>query len=836
MGDFMSENRRKIEYNQGYYLPMFNMHGLKSSITPFFGGDLKLDQHHYALQPVSELDLFSNTLSRNVIFTVNQKQYFLNGQTESQQTDEVFLTTGMLYQIVERSNPTFKLTTTSFIPLDDNLEVHQVKITNHSNEKINVDVITAIPLYARSADNIRDHRHVTSLLNRIYKTERGVVCKPTLSFDERGHLKNNFAYSVFADLNDVKVNRIITNMDDFIGGGSLGFPRGIYQKKLDVRQGYEAIGAVGFEPFDLNPNESKLLTFTIGISEDNIETMESKAYRYFDSSFFEMSLNEVKQFYKKFPRSLNFEISDKETSNLLEWVALQPTLRRYFGNSYLPHHDYGRGGRGWRDLWQDILSLIMFNDQSVTDLLFNNFAGIRIDGSNATIIGDKPGDFKADRNKIIRVWSDHGAWPLLTTQMYIDETGDLSFLFKKHTYFDDQFTHYTKHNKSNIDSNNILNNKQKPYKGTILEHLLVQNIVAFKNVGENGFIKLEDADWNDGLDMAKEKGETIAFTHFYANNLKELANLIDATEEKIYLFNSLKQLIFDEISLDSYFDKVANFDETLIEVDKKELIKVLKNHCQNAIDLINKKAWITNSHLQSYINNDGLFSDHKDSMNLTGQAMALLSETLSPKQADQIRLKTKKLLFEPQIGGYHLNSDYQKVLSNMGRAYGFAYNHKENGAIFSHMVIMYVYGLFKYNFVADGYEGYMSLIKRSLKPESNVLQGIPEYFNDQGIGKYSYLTGSASWLLKLLRDQVFGITFKLGKLTLNPKIPKSAFIDHKASITTYIYGKLIKITYINEKSLEYGQYKISKVISKQKDVTHNLKQALDLMEVYLDEL
>ena len=48
----------------------------------------------------------------------------------------------------------------------------------------------AIPLYGRSADNLRDHRHVTSLLHRIRAVRHGVLVRPTLSFDERGHRPN----------------------------------------------------------------------------------------------------------------------------------------------------------------------------------------------------------------------------------------------------------------------------------------------------------------------------------------------------------------------------------------------------------------------------------------------------------------------------------------------------------------------------------------------------------------------------------------------------------------------------------------------------------------------
>ena len=43
--------------------------------------------------------------------------------------------------------------------------------------------------------------------------------------------------------------------------------------------------------------------------------------------------------------------------------------------------------------------------------------------------------------------------------------------------------------------------------GTVLEHLLIQHLTAFYDVGEHNHMKLRGADWNDGLDMADERGE-----------------------------------------------------------------------------------------------------------------------------------------------------------------------------------------------------------------------------------------------------------------------------------------------------------------------------------------
>ena len=43
-------------------------------------------------------------------------------------------------------------------------------------------------------------------------------------------------------------------------------------------------------------------------------------------------------------------------------------LRRIYGCSFLPHHDYGKGGRGWRDLWQDCLALLIMEPEQVRQM------------------------------------------------------------------------------------------------------------------------------------------------------------------------------------------------------------------------------------------------------------------------------------------------------------------------------------------------------------------------------------------------------------------------------------------------------------------------------------
>ncbi|PKK93032.1 MAG: cellobiose phosphorylase [Tenericutes bacterium HGW-Tenericutes-6] len=827
--------KETFQKNKGYYFPLFNLKGLRSAITPYFGGDLKLDQHHYALEPTTEVDLYNNISSRNVIFSVDGVLYFLNGQTERQLHDDVTYETGLLYQKVIRHNKHHRIETVSYIPLDQTVELHEIEYTNITKNDQTIIVKTAVPIYGRSADNLRDHRHVTSLLNRIYTHDFGVYTHPTLSFDERGHQQNDTFYSVFAKSNHLKIEGFIPVLDDFINGGSLHFPLG--EKLISANQridGYEAIGGIQFKKITLKPNQSISFILSIGIHKNEKDMFEGLSY--LDEKAFHKGLEDVQSFFESYLSGLSFKFHDEKTSDQLKWVTLQPMLRRYFGNSYLPHHDYGHGGRGWRDLWQDLLALIMMQDDTVFDLLYNNFLGIRIDGSNATIIGDAIGEFKADRNMITRVWSDHGAWPLLTTKLYMDVTGDLNFLLKKQAYFMDQFTHYTKQTRPKTNQNRQIDEHGQVYEGTILEHLLLQNLVGHHHIGAHGFVRLEDADWNDGLDMAHDLGETIAFTHMYASNLKVLANLINALDvESLEFFESLHKLFDLKPALNIFFDEVKDFKGKKKGIAKEKLVLALQDLYEKRIKHLHQNGFKENRY-QSYFDNDGKDVDSSSTMNLTGQAIALLSETPTVEQAVLMASTTRNMLFDASLGGYKLNSNYQKVLTNMGRAYGFAYGHKENGATFSHMAVMYAYGLYQYDLVSYGHEAMMALLKKAQDPSSKVWAGIPEYFNDRGIGMYPYLTGSASWMLLLMRNLVFGIKFDLGKLFFEPKLKREDFIDGIAVINTYLFDRLTKVTYHNPKGLDYGFYSISKIIMNGKTIKQGITSIDGDIEVYLDEV
>lgn len=863
------------ESTSNLYFPLTNEGGMMSSITPLLKGDIKTNQNTFLMTPVSSEDLHNSKSGRNFwLFIEGYGPWSLMGSSPNQiskrfkdeSEETVIVEAGFLWHRVIRENSEIgiKAEITSFVPQGlDKVELMKVTVTNVGDKSIVCTPTAAMPIFGRSADNIRDHRHVTSLLHRTYTGDNGVMVKPTLSFDERGHKINNIMYSVqgVEDNGNAPIG-FFPEVEGYIGeGGNLEWPEVIvqnsenYYKANKIIEGYEAIGGLRFENIKLQKGESKTYIISMTISEDESEAL-NYIKKYCNLLAFDLAFDKNKKHWQEKINKLSFKSGDKIFDNWMKWVALQPILRRIYGCSFLPHHDYGRGGRGWRDLWQDCLALLIMEPERVRSVLLNNYAGVRIDGSNATIIGAKPGEFIADRNNIARIWMDHGAWPFLTTKLYIDQSGDIEFLLQKQVYFKDkQIKRCTDIDEYWNDEygNNLKNIKGDIYKGTILEHILIQNLTPFFNVGMHNNIKLEGADWNDGLDMAPDKGESVAFTAFYGSNLIEISNVLEVLKNKasvnyieiasemVELFDSLgEEIDYAQVSqkhevLNKYYNKCTNNisgEKTKINIDN--IISDLRKKGNWIINHVRNNEWIKNkegnSWFNGYYDNEGIRVEGDNDLGvrmiLTGQVFTIMGNVATDAQIDKIIEASNRYLRDEKVGGYRLNTNFNEVKLNMGRLFGYAYGHKENGAMFSHMAIMYGNALYKRGYVKSGFQVINSIYKHCVDfNKSRIYPGVPEYINQKGRGMYNYLTGSASWLLLTMLNEVYGVKGCMGDLVIQPKILSEQFDKSgEVAVSTIFAGRTLNICYININNIEFGEYRIGRVELNGKKIEYVNKQ------------
>lgn len=841
----------------GYlYFPLASENGLKSAVTPLLGGDSKTDQNHFLLQPVSAEELHNNRSTRNFWCRIEGRGVWsATGAGASQAARRAMgegeasqLTAGLMWHQVRRESKDFGLTSEvlSFVSVSSpKVEVMLVTLRNSGEENTVLKPYGAVPIYGRSADNLRDHRHVTSLLHRIRTTEYSVAVRPTLSFDERGHQKNETTYFVSGLTEQGRPpEAFFPTVEAFIGeGGSFDCPRAVYRDSEGVPggtcvDGLEAMGAMRFPAAELKPGQEISYILLMGLTQE--KEAEQELLDCFDTKEKVLQAFQETKTYWENKVNVTYETGDKNFNNFMHWVSFQPILRRIYGCSFLPHHDYGRGGRGWRDLWQDCLALLIMNPEGVRDMLLANFGGVRMDGTNATIIGSGQGEFIADRNNITRVWMDHGLWPFMTAKQYIDQTGDLSFLLKENTYFKDRQVCRGTGTDPEFEPGSVPVQKDahgRVYFGSVLEHLLVQNLTVFYEVGEHNHMRLRGADWNDALDMASDRGESVAFTAAYAGNLEQLAELIlRLAREKmlscIEVAQEMEPLFADEEALYENVEEKKKLLEKYCRacmheisgkkcyISAEEAAASLQHKADWIREHIRRTEWIADGEdgwFNSYYDNHGRqvegISEDGVRMMLTGQVFAVMSGTAREEQVEKIVRSADRYLYTEKAGGYRLNTDFGELKTDLGRMFGFAYGQKENGAVFSHMTTMYANALYQRGFAREGYKALNTLYRQAADFEvSRIYPGIPEYFDGKGRGMYHYLTGAASWYMLTVIQEMYGIKGDCGALRVTPRLMAEQFDgEGRAQLRLLWGGCRWQFVFVNPRHLEYGDYKIGAV-------------------------
>ncbi len=816
------------------YFPLCNER-LLAGITSDLAGDLKIDQEHFFLPPVSRINLTNDRSAMNFWLRFKDGLFSLTGNSSTK--------LNVLWPVkkqVEAGVGWFKLITTSskagvksefllFIPPDEDVLLLKVRIRNLRRKSLSFHPIFVSPIYGRSADNIRDHRHVTSLLNRVRFFPDGLVMKPTMSFDEKGHRLNEHIYGLFANQ---KLNDIFSYYEDVVGEGDLSNPLGLLKSRAERKfaDGKEVVGALVFPEVRLEKGGE--WTGIVGLFVGKGDGLISRWRRYIKRNI-DREFDKTVKFWQGYVDSLKFDFGSCDFSNWLLWVGVQPYLRKVFGCSFLPDFDYGRGGRGWRDLWQDLLGLLLRDPDSAREEIINNFQGVRIDGSNATIIGKKRGEFIADRNRIARVWMDHGVWPWETTRLYIDQTGDWQILFEKVRYFRDGQIFRAQKYDYNWDGYIWLRDREgREYRGTILEHILLQHLVQVLNVGDHGCIRLESADWNDGLDMARERGESVAFTHFYAGNLEEIANLlerllpvvkdVELLEEMEILLQTPKSVEEKRRVLDDYFTSVQikGISGNVVNIPLDKLIGILRKKAKELRDLLSTQEVIShgpykcfNGYYDNLGRKVGCLKKDNVRMTLTGQVFAVMKGTADRKMCEQIAKTVDHFLYDKRLEGYRLNTDFGRIYPELGRAFSFSFGEKENGAIFSHMVVMYANALFRRGFPSLGEKALLSLYSLASSEKANTFPCLSEYYNNLGWGMYSYLTGSASWYILTMFREVLGISSDFGDLFLYPRLTRNMFFNRPyVRVKCSLFSRPVEVIIRNNALLEWEEYVIGRVL------------------------
>ncbi|MFU8827698.1 MAG: GH36-type glycosyl hydrolase domain-containing protein, partial [Brevefilum sp.] len=266
-----------------------------------------------------------------------------------------------------------------------------------------------------------------------------------------------------------------------------------------------------------------------------------------------------------------------------------------------------------------------------------------------------------------------------------------------------------------------------------------------------------------------------------------------------------------------YFDRVSgHLSGEKVALPLKTIAADLAAKADWLKKLIREQEWLADGDrggwFNGYYDNDGqrvegTFTEGVR-MTLTGQVFPLMAGVATAGQAQAVMQAADAHLYDQNLNGHRLNTHFGANPPRLGRAFGFAYGHKENGALFSHMAVMYAYALYCQGLAAAAWGVLDGLYTQSQDfSRSRMYPGIPEYFNPRGRGMYPYLTGSAAWYLYTLLTESFGVKGALGDLCLAPKLVGEQFARaDNVRVETVFAGKKLTVTYHNPQRLTYGEY------------------------------
>ena len=289
--------------------------------------------------------------------------------------------------------------------------------------------------------------------------------------------------------------------------------------------------------------------------------------------------------------------------------------------------------------------------------------------------------------------------------------------------------------------------------------------------------------------------------------ISQAVDEVELAEELIPLLNvpvaEYESIEAKHKHLEDYFTAVeGDLSGRKVRVKCSDLAWDLQGKSDWLAGHIRKQEWVNSKEgyawFNGYYDNQGepVEGDNPGGvrMTLTGQVFTLMSGIANDDQVEKIIKAADHYLYEENVGGYKLNTDFGEGVEHLGRAFGFAYGHKENGAMFSHMAVMFANALYKRGKVEEGWKVLDGMYRQSQNfNRSHMYPGLPEYFNSRGRGMYPYLTGSASWYLLTLLTEVYGVKGRLGDLVIAPRF--AAGHTAKTDVNIRFAGKALEIEY-----------------------------------------
>ena len=627
---------------------------------------------------------------------------------------------GFGYAQFESEFKGIKTLLTVFIPLNEQIEIWNFKIQNKNGQRINLSVHSYFEwCLGSSADHHREF-HKTFLETEFHPEINCMTATKRLweiPLSKRGHWNIQYPYKGFIACSKPVVD-YDGDKESFIGKfGSVEKPSGIKSEQLAKKVGkWNDSVAVVKTQLELGPKESEEVNFFIGIKK-NVAEIKKSISNFKRPSQIQSALNEVKESWLQKFEKLTVKTPD-EALNLMvnKWLKYQAIAGRLWARTAYYQQS---GAFGFRDQLQDSLVFLPIDPSQTKKQIRLHAAHQFKDGT--VLHWWHPITDTGLPTKM----TDDLLWLPFVVIQYINETGDYQILNLKEPYYDDH-----------------------KLKASIFDHCVAAIERVLKRLSKRGLPLIGAGDWNDGLSAVglDMKGESIWLAEFLYLILKDFSTLCD-------------------------------------DVGNKKLANRYRNKSKRLQIAFEKYAWDGEWYFRATKDNGekiGSRENKEGRIYLNAQTWSLISGISTEERKLKAMKSVTKLLLKKN-GTLLLQPAYTKPDEMIGYLSRYAPGRRENGGVYTHAATwsIWAYSLLKQN--KNAFESFRRLcpVYNGLKPdkynaEPYVTPGnidgpdSPNY----GMGGWTWYTGSAAWLQKVIVDWILGIRSTKDGLEIDPCIPK----------------------------------------------------------------
>lgn len=633
---------------------------------------------------------------------------------------------GLSYTKYSCDYSNIKAEQTLVIPLNDAVELWDVKIKNEDNKERTLSVYSYCEFSFHHI--LMDNQNFQmSMYAAGSSCENGII-EHDLFYEEFGYqyFTSNFEADGFDCLRDTFIGAYRTEDNPIAvvnGVMSQSFEKGnnhcgAFQKKLVLK-----------------PGEEIRLVYMLG--EGNREAGKAAREKYSDLEEVDNVYADLKDFWNEKLQKLQINTPNPGMNTLINtWTFYQAEINVMFSRFASFIEVGGRTGLGYRDTAQDAMTVPHSNPEKCRQRLVELLRGLVTQGYGLHLFQpewfDPNNDAKPFKSPTVvptpnaadmihgieDACSDDALWLVSSIVEFVKETGEFTFLDEVITYADGG-------------------------SGTVYEHMT--RILDFSNeqVGATGVCKGLRADWNDCLNLGGGESALVSFLHYWA-----LGNFLEVAQYKN-----------NQADVKKYTD--------------------MKEHVREVCD---KELWDEEWFIRGITKNGkkiGTMKDAEGKIHLESNAWAVLSGAASGEKGRKAMDSVDQYLYTPY--GIMLNGpSYTVPDDDIGFVTRVYPGVKENGAVFSHpnpwawaaecMLGRGDRAMKFYDAISPFNQNDMIEI-REAEPYSYCQFIMGKDHTAHGRARHPFMTGTGGWAYFSATRYMLGIRPQMDYLLVDPCVP-----------------------------------------------------------------